>query len=148
VTDVFADGPPAAVGTETTTLGTCDTNTETSFSLCSEGDIDVYDAHADPYVGSPNVAQDVAAIVISHGNDHYDALQSDHQKENFERNPAFYETTTNYLSAYTPGDYTSGTFVYKEYSKNVTDGVDFDDMMIWISPIILKNQLVSVGKLP
>ena len=99
----------------------CTTNTtlNVSFSLCSDGDITVLDSS-----GGGNVATRIPAIVVSEGKNWVVSTSAD-EAEN------------------TDGD---ATFVDKDYSQ--TDGSEFDDMLIWISPHILRTMAVKSGILP
>jgi prepilin-type N-terminal cleavage/methylation domain-containing protein len=91
-----------------------------SFSLCSDGDIIVNDLA----VAGSNVASLIPAIVVSHGKNWATSASAD-EAEN------------------TDGD---ATFVDKDYSQ--TAGAEFDDLMIWISPHILRTMTVKAGILP
>ena len=138
VTDVFARATTACSGT-----GTCAScNTAAAFTLCHNGNMNI----SSTVGGSANVAQNIPAIVISHGKDHYVSAQSAEEVENYERNPARFGTTNSILSSYS--GVTANAFVYKDYTRTSTGDISFDDMMIWISPFLLKNKLVSAGKLP
>lgn len=91
-----------------------------SFSLCSDGDITVNDLA----VAGNNVASLIPVIVVSHGKNWAFAASAD-EADN------------------TDGD---AIFVDKEYSATV--GAEFDDLMIWISPHILRTMTVKAGILP
>jgi len=90
-----------------------------SFSLCSDGEIIILDAAA-----GNTVAINIPAVVVSHG-------------KNWSNAPSPDETEN------TNGDV---TFVEKVYSS--TTGSEFDDMLIWISPHILRTMSVKAGILP
>ena len=66
----------------------------------------------------------IPAIVVSHGKNWATSASAD-EAEN------------------TDGD---ATFVDKDYSQ--TAGAEFDDLMIWISPHILRTMTVKAGILP
>jgi len=91
-----------------------------SFSLCSDGNITVRDLA----IGGSPVASFVPAIVVSHGKN-WAASTSADEAEN------------------TDGD---TIFVDKDYSQ--TDGSEFDDILIWISPYVLRAISVKAGILP
>ena len=110
----------------TTATAPCIDNANTAFDLCTVGDIDI---KTDAGSASIDVAEDVAAIVISHGRDFFESSFSTHQDENNDFD-------------------TDNIFVSREFSRNYTGGLDFDDIIIWISPNILKNNLVNAEKLP
>jgi len=124
VDDTFADRNNA------TTDGTgCETGSATlnvSFSLCSDGNIDVLDSD-----NGNDVATNIPAIVVSHGKNWSDNNPSDDEAENYDDGGA--------------GD-TDQEFVDKDYSQE--SGSEFDDMLIWISPYVLKTMAVKSGILP
>jgi len=91
-----------------------------SFSLCSDGDITVNDAA----VAGNTVATFIPAIVISHGKNWAISTSAD-ETEN------------------TDGDI---IFVDKGYTQQA--GSEFDDLMIWISPHVLRTMTVKAGILP
>jgi len=75
--------------------------------------------------GGNNVATNITAIVVSHGNNWGSSSSAD-EAEN------------------TDGD--DAVFVDKAYSQSA--GAEYDDMLIWISPHILKTMSVKAGILP
>lgn len=116
VTEIFADDIDGT-GCETGL-----TTPDVSFSLCSEGDITVYDDL--PATGT-DIAQYIPAIIVSHG-------------RNFSLNdPSGYETENL-------DDDTD--FIQREYSKK--ENAEFDDILIWISPHTLRLKMVEAGLLP
>jgi prepilin-type N-terminal cleavage/methylation domain-containing protein len=134
-----------AVAACTATGGTCtacNPNNTAAFDLCAVGDMNISKTDG----GTANVAQNVPAIVISHGKNHYESTQSAEEVENYERNPSQFGTTTAILASYS-GD-VANAIVYKDYTQNSDGDVTYDDMMIWISPFTLKDKLISAGKLP
>jgi prepilin-type N-terminal cleavage/methylation domain-containing protein len=129
VDDDFADrdDPADASGTGdsdgTTTQAGCVNITATlgvSYSLCSDGEISVVDAAV---AGNP-VASFIPAIVISQGKNWTEVASAD-EAEN------------------TDAD---SVFVDKAYSQ--TAGAEYDDMLIWISPHVLRTMAVKSGILP
>lgn len=92
-----------------------------SFSLCSDGNITVMNAAA----AGDNVASSIPAIVVSHGKNFSDNAPSADETENLDPDT---------------------TFVDKDYSQE--SGSEFDDMLIWISPYVLKTMAVKSGILP
>ena len=126
VDDRFADrdDPADATGTGESDGTGCETASATlgvSLSLCSDGEITVMDAAA----AGNNVATFIPAIVISHGKNFSDNVPSADETENIN------------------GD---TTFVDKVYSS--TTGTEFDDMLIWNSPHVLRTMSVKSGTLP
>lgn len=116
VRDDFADDP--ALGTPTGE--SCTANPGTSFTLCSDGDIDVVDT-----AGTTNyVARFVPAIIVSYGRN---ALQTPSANE--------LENSDN-----------DTTFVDRGFSQQA--GAEFDDLLIWISPHVLRNRMLQAGLLP
>jgi prepilin-type N-terminal cleavage/methylation domain-containing protein len=110
VTGVYADNTDGT-GCGVATLAV-------SFSLCSNGNIQVLDAA----VGNA-VAATIPAIVLSRGAN--GAAAGADENEN--------------------GD-NDAVFVSKEYSTLAVN--PFDDMVEWIVPTILNNRMVKAGKLP
>lgn len=90
-----------------------------SFSLCSIGNITVLDGS-----GGDNVATQIPAIILSRGKN-WAVSTSDDENEN---------------------DGSDRTYVYKGFSATL--GNEYDDLVAWISPHILKNRMVTAGKLP
>ena len=90
-----------------------------SFSLCSVGDISVLDA-----AGGNPVALTLPAIVLSHGKNWATTAGTD-EVEN------------------TDAD---AIYVARSYSTNTAS--PFDDLMIWVSPSILKNKMLTAELLP
>ena len=91
-----------------------------SFGLCSDGNIDIVAA-----AGTTNyVARSVPAIVLSHGRNGMD-MASAHELENSDDD---------------------AVFVYRDFSSDATAG--FDDLLIWISPHILRSKMLTAGILP
>jgi len=91
-----------------------------SFGLCSDGDVDIVSA-----VGTTNyVARSVPAIILSHGGNGREASRI-HELENANDD---------------------AIFVYRDFSGDATTG--FDDMLIWISPHVLRAKLLDAGILP
>ena len=125
VDDVFADatdGTPYSVGPPVVQAD-CQNISATqniSFSLCSDGDITVLDS-----AGGANVATNIPALVVSHGKNFVDNNPSADELENINDDV---------------------TFVDKDYSS--ATGSEFDDMLIWISPHILRTMSVKAGILP
>lgn len=135
------DGSPAPCGTPAV---------DVSFELCSAGDIQVFSTYVNPYVGTPTVASNVPAIVISHGADAYEPAQTNQQVENYDRNPVHPETGASILTAYNAASYTPNYFIYSDYSRDTSldPAVRFDDIVMWISPNLLMNRMIISGRLP
>jgi prepilin-type N-terminal cleavage/methylation domain-containing protein len=115
-----------------------------AFDLCTLGDMNI----SRTVNGAANVAQGIPAIVVSHGKNHYSDDQIAVEMENYKRNPRkFGETNPPIMSTY--NNVSANTFVYGDYTLRADgSGVAFDDLMVWISPFILKNKLINAGKLP
>ena len=128
VDDMFADrniaatdGTPYDVGPPVVQAN-CENISATlnvSFSLCSDGEITVLDSS-----GGANVAINIPAIVVSHGKNWAVSTSADEA-----------ENTNN-----------DTNFVDKDYSQQ--SGSEFDDMLIWISPHVLRTMSVKAGILP
>jgi prepilin-type N-terminal cleavage/methylation domain-containing protein len=137
VTPSYADAisqntvaPPPPPGLPTLPCTTLPT--QASFALCSDGDITIRNGDGS-ISGTDEIATKVAAVVISHGKHRFlPADASPHENENFDDSSI-------------AGD-TLGTFVSRDYTGGT--GEEFDDLVVWISPLILKNRMIMAGKLP
>lgn len=116
----FADG---AEGTGT---ASCTLTAGVSFQLCSSANLNVYSTS-----GGSTVATNVPAVVVSHGKNGLGAY------------PAGGGTplsgAANDESENADND---NIFVSKDYSPG------FDDLVIWLSPNVLLNRMVTAGRLP
>jgi len=122
-----------------------------SFELCTTGDIQIYSSYsAPPYTGTPTVAANVPAIVVSHGADAYEPVQTNQQIENHGRNPVNPATESNILNAYNASNFSSNVFIFKDYARDnsLNPPTQFDDLVMWISPNILMNRMIVSGRLP
>jgi len=117
-----------------------------SFELCAGGALTIKDkgstcpAAAPPITppapaGGNNVALNIPAVVISQG-----------KKQDTEQPVSCYEQEN------TDAD---NTIVFRDYSKHQgadpadpTVNFNFDDLLIWISPNVLKNRMVITERLP
>lgn len=135
--------------TNTTACGTA--AIDVAFEICTPGDIDIYNSYtAPPYPTPPTVADNVPAIVISHGADALEPSQTSQQIENYGRNPVNPATGANVLSSYIAGNYSANVFIYSDYRRDtsINPPTQFDDMVIWISPNLLMNRMIVSGRLP
>jgi len=119
VTAAFADGADGTGCAGNITVGV-------SFQLCSAGNLNVLSAAT----GGINIAGGIPTVIVSHG--------------------------TNGLGAYTiTGQQLPGaTGDESENANNDNNFVShdfsptFDDLVVWVSPNILANRMVTVSKLP
>ena len=118
-----------------------------SFELCTSGNIDIRDTYNNPYAGTPNIADNVIAVVVSHGKNFFSSAQQDQEVENYGRNPVSINTGSTILSSYTASNYDANVFIKREYSLS-NNNVTYDDMLVWLSPNTIMNKMVSAGKLP
>lgn len=100
----------------------CPVNTQVtlgvSFSLCSDGSMTVRES-----AGGQTLADKIPAIIVSHGkNGLFTGLDETENHDN------------------------DNGFVDKNYSQ--AEGNEFDDMLLWISPHIMRAKLVEIGLLP
>ncbi len=130
VTASFADA--IAANTVTPPVTCTDTPTQSSFALCSQGDITITD-------GSSNIATNIPAVVVSHGKNGYGAYTSlGTQLSTAGAGPDELENTN-----------ANATFVSRLYTDNpAAAGGAFDDIVVWVSPNFLFNRMVAAGKLP
>lgn len=120
VTSAFADS------TDGTGIVTCTTAQGVSFQMCSQANLNVLSM-----AGGTNVAANAPAVVVSHGVNGKGAYTpqgvvipgaADDELEN--------ANTTNSLVSHDP----------------VQNG--YDDLVVWLSPNILLNRMITTGKLP
>lgn len=101
-------------------------NNSTLFSITSNGDIDIGTT-----TGGSDLANNMPAVIISHGTNGWRAYLSSGQQM-----PASGDT-----------DETENSDPDKNFvSKALTP--TFDDQVIWLSPFILFNRMVQAGRLP
>ena len=119
VTGNFADDAGVLTFTPPATcLGSTAANV--SFAVCSDGNIQVLDTS-----GGAVIMDKIPAIVLTKGKHYLPAEDTTDELEN------------------TDAD---GIFVSKTFS--MATGNEYDDLLIWISPNILKYQMVQAGRLP
>jgi prepilin-type N-terminal cleavage/methylation domain-containing protein len=120
VTATFADSTDGTACVGTITIGT-------SFQLCSSGTLSILSAF-----GGTNIGANIPAVIISHG--------------------------TNGLGGYTSaGQQIQPVPVANDEGENTDANTNFvshtftstfDDLVVWISPNILINRMVTTGRLP
>jgi prepilin-type N-terminal cleavage/methylation domain-containing protein len=103
------------------------------FALCSQGDMTVLNT-----VGGTPISSNIPAIVISHGSNGNGAYTSQGTQLAVGGDA---DELDNQLTA-------GGTNMANTNLVSKTTTATYDDMLIWISPNILFNRMVSVGKLP
>jgi len=131
--------------------GACTPAIGVSFDLCSTGVIQINNTYAAPVFTPPaTVAANVPAIVISHGADAYEPVQTNQQVENYDRDPENPDTGANIIPGYTAVNFEGNIFIYTDYAKDtsLTPSTQFDDLVMWISPNLLFNRMVVAGQLP
>ena len=102
--------------------------TQATFGLCSAGDPDIYSAAT--WVTA--VANDVPAIIISHGKNGAGAYTP--------------QGTQRPAGSTDEQENTDHSSDWKYVSRIPTS--DFDDLVGWVTPNILANRMVAAGKLP
>ena len=105
-----------------------------SFSLCSEGRIRIGDSAR---AGATIVARGIPAVVLSRGFNEGDPLAA--------RSPDESENRSDCGGA-SPAPCDPDLYIYHEPTR--ARGEEFDDMVIWLSPHVLKNRMVQAMKLP
>lgn len=90
-----------------------------SFSLCSQGDIRVLDGR-----GGRLVAGGLPAVLLSRGKN-WAVPPSADEREN-----------------------SNGDRVFVSRTYSAAEGAAFDDLVLWISPNVLKNRMVEAKRLP
>ena len=132
VTASFADAIAANTVTPPVSCAPTPLPTQSSFALCSQGDITITD-------GSSNIATQIPAVVVSNGKDGYGAYT----------NLGTQLSTTGAGTDELENTNANATFVSRIYTDNpAAAGGAFDDIVVWITPNILLNRMVAAGKLP
>jgi prepilin-type N-terminal cleavage/methylation domain-containing protein len=115
---------------DTADLG--DIANDNDFDLYQEGNITIRDAPIGT-PGSSNVATDVAAVIISFGSNRNDPGLA----VNGDLSPLEQD------NAESPPD---NEFISRSFSR--ADASEFDDLVLWVSPNVIKNRMVMAGRLP
>jgi type II secretory pathway pseudopilin PulG len=132
VTDIFADG----IATNTVApLSSCTaTPTQSSFALCSQGNLSVRSSSSDPIPDCTTQNNNCyPAIALSLGKNGYGAYTT--QGTQLPTAGAGTDEVTNATAS-------TVSFINRGYASN------FDDLVTWLSPNILFNRMVAAGKLP
>lgn len=89
--------------------------------------------------GTTYVADNVPAVIISHGRNGYGAMNGGSNTQISTTGASTHETENS-----------GGTYPNSVVSKTRSDaaGQEFDDIVVWMSPNVLFNRLVSANKLP
>ncbi|OIO82941.1 MAG: hypothetical protein AUJ88_00860 [Gallionellaceae bacterium CG1_02_56_997] len=114
-------------------------NSTTGMLLTSTGDINVLDT-----VGGATIANNVPAVILSHGHNGLGATNALCNPALCNANPAPPVASSDEL-ANTDGN---TVFVSHSLAPAGAPGGAFDDQVTWISPYILFNRMVQAGKLP
>lgn len=164
VASIFADDNSLATWQTTspaTQSPTCSPSptpaSPTSFALCSVGNLSVYTRAESNHLTSA-YAQNVAAVVVSHGKNGYGAYNANGSQVVAPASGT--DEYINYSGGTTTTIVTSPlTYVYvsrfpSKESTSCSDTVstsafcEFDDVITWISPSLLVSRMVNAGRLP
>lgn len=104
--------------------GEIDAGRRTRFTLDTNGRADIQDGTG------TNIASAIPAVIVSHGN----------------RGAGAYQTTGNQLPGAAGNEAENANATLTFIAHTPTD--NFDDLVTWIIPTVLKSRLVAVGKLP
>lgn len=126
VTNSFKDAIAAA--TVAPPVACTATPVQSSFALCSEGDITVTD-------GGTTIASKIPAIVVSHGSNGRGAFLPDGTQIPGAANDELENANNN------------ATFVSRAVTSPGSAN-EFDDLVTWVPLTILMNRMVTAGKLP
>lgn len=126
VTDSFKDAIAAGTVTPPSTCTTIPT--QSSFALCSEGDIAITD-------GSTPIASKVPAVVISHRSNGRGGFLPDGSQIAGAINDELENSNGNAI------------FVLRG-SSPAGSANEFDDLVTWVPPTVLMNRMITTGKLP
>lgn len=135
--------------------GVCNGDSADEFDLCVTGDIDIFTRGDDPSTGGTKegktplgAATDVPAILISHGRNGFGATSI---------NGDVRPTAPGGTDEAENGGGIATTFFSRGYTSENSpcDETDestplcaFDDIVMWLSPALLNNRMVTAGRLP
>lgn len=106
-----------------------------SFALCSEGVLIVQDRAA----GTPEtVVRGIPALLLSRGFNEGDPQAAD--------SPDEMENRSDCGGGPVPPPCDPNLYIYHEPTR--AEGKEFDDVVVWLSPHVLKNRMVQAMKLP
>ena len=114
---------------------------QAAFTLCDEAQLSISDTPN----GADNIGRNLPAVVVSHGGNHMAVDQGPGEIDNYEgipHYPAASRSALQHRSHNRPG-----RFVW--HPPKQRDGItEFDDLLIWLSPFVLKTRMVQAGTLP
>jgi len=89
--------------------------------------------------GTTYVADNVPAVILSHGKNGYGAMNGNSNTQISTTGASAHETEN-----------AEGTYVSSMVSKprSSASGQEFDDVVVWLSPNVLFNRLITANKLP
>ncbi|OGR08156.1 MAG: hypothetical protein A2511_01145 [Deltaproteobacteria bacterium RIFOXYD12_FULL_50_9] len=116
--------------------------TQSSFALCSDGDITIRNVEG----GATSIAAGIPAVIISHGRNGFNAYLST-GTQIIDPSSGADENSNAINDAGTPAELVSTTPRDPDPSA-VPPRTEYDDLVIWISPNILKSKMITAGKLP
>ena len=127
------------------TAGCAGTENTATLATCATGLITIIDKGAVPAVcpvpAEADVAQEVIAVVVSHGSNITRATVP-------AATPGLIDAPV--LCSETENANQDANFVSSDFHdpQNNTNQFGIDDMIIWISPNVIKNKLIQAGRLP
>lgn len=111
---------------------------QASLALCTAGAITIQNQGGGCAGAAANVATEIVAVVVSHG-------ANATRAGNLVAQPTAV-TCSEFENHINSND---GVYAFTNYADpNSGTATSYDDLMIWISPNILKNRLISAGRLP
>jgi prepilin-type N-terminal cleavage/methylation domain-containing protein len=133
VTAAFADSTD---GTGTTG-SSCAVTTGISFQLCSNANLTILSS-----AGGTNVASDIPAVVVSHGSNGCGAYMPTGNTIPIAAGAGIGGDCSNAGNDQVENADNNNTLVNHESATN------FDDLLVWISPSVLINRMVTASRLP
>lgn len=122
--------------------GNCVCNAmQAAFTLCDEAQLSISNAPG----AAGNVGRNLPAVVVSHGGNHLRADQGRGEIDNYEGAP-HYPHAAHAMSDHARHD-RPAQFVWQNPVRRA-GSVEFDDLLIWLSPFVLKTRMVQAGRLP
>lgn len=143
VTSLFSD----AINASPQTTGCATIPTNASFALCSDGDMLITNGNA---LGNVTLAATIPAAIVSHGKNGRGAFLPTGQQMTCPAipiPPPVLPPPDEVENAICPGD-TAALFISHGQTSASAPGGEFDDLVTWIVPAVLKSRMVAAGRLP
>lgn len=115
-----------------------------NFPLGTNGTLSICSAAGCPAAGT-SIAQNIPAVVVSHGRNGYGAINANNAAGNMTTIPCAPPACSGDEAENMNAD---NNYVSRTLTAVNTGAGEFDDLVVWLSPNILFNRMVAAGRLP